>query len=77
MWIMIVTFLFYSDLERGAAIESVEFSSKSTCEAASAAYLADLKPVADTLNADIISKREVGELRGPAGVVISAICVAQ
>ena len=80
MWVMIVTFLFYGGVDRGGflpAIESIEFSSKPACEAARAAYLADLKPIADELNADTVSKREVGDWRGPGGVVISAICVAQ
>jgi hypothetical protein len=80
MWVMIVTFLFYSSVDRGdfsPTVESIEFSSKPACEAASAAYLGELKPVADELNADIVSKREVGEWRGPGGVVISAVCVAK
>ena len=80
MWVMIITFLFYSDVERGnfsPAIESVEFSSKANCEAARTAYLTDLKPIADELNAAITSQREVGDWRGPGGVVISAVCVAQ
>ena len=68
MWVMIITFLFYSDVERGyfsPAIESVEFSSKATCETARTAYLVDLKPIADELNASITSQREFGDWKGP------------
>ena len=80
MWVMIITFLFYSDVDRGhfsPAIESVEFSSEATCEAAKSAYLGDLKPIADELNAAIVSQRDVGDWRGPGGVVIAAVCVAK
>ena len=80
MWIMIITFLFYSDIERGhfsPALESMEFESKETCEAARTAYLADLKPIADELNEVIASKREIGDWRGPGAVVIAAVCVAK
>ena len=80
MWVMIITFLFYSDVDRGyfsPAIESVEFSSKATCEAARTAYLGDLKPIADELNASIEGLRGVGDWKGPGGVVIAAVCVAK
>ena len=80
MWIMIITFLFYSDVDRGnfsPAIASVEFSSKGTCEAAREAYLGDLEPISDELNAAIASKREIGDWRGPGGVVIAAVCVVK
>ena len=80
MWIMIITFLFYSDVDRGnfsPAIESVEFSSKGTCEAAKAAYLGELEPISDELNAAITSKRDIGDWRGPGGVVIAAVCVVK
>jgi hypothetical protein len=80
MWVMIITFLFYSDVDRGnfsPAIESVEFSSKATCEAARAAYLGDLEPISVELNAAIASKRDIGDWRGPGGVVIAAVCVAK
>jgi len=80
MWVMIITFLFYSDVDRGnfsPAIESVEFSSQKTCEVAKTTYLTDLSPIADELNAAIESKREIGDWRGPGGVVIAAVCVAK
>ena len=72
MWVMIVTFLFYGGVDRSGfspAIESIEFSSKPACEAARAAYLADLKPIADELNADIISKRKLATGEGPEGLL--------
>jgi len=77
---MIITFLFYSDVDRGnfsPAIESVEFSSKGTCEAARVAYLGELEPISDELNAAITSKRDIGDWRGPGGVVIAAVCVVK
>ena len=80
MYVMIITFLFYSDPTVGhfsSTVESVLFSSKTSCEAARSAYLSDLKPIADELAASIDSEKSVGGIRGPTGVVISAICVAQ
>ena len=80
MYVMIITFLFYSDPTVGhfsPAVESVQFSSSTSCEAARSAYLTDLKPIADELAASIDTQKSVGDIKGPTGVIISAICVAQ
>jgi hypothetical protein len=81
MYVMIITFLFYSDpAGRGQfspAVESVLFKSKESCETARSTYLSSVSPIADELAAAINNEKSVGDLRGPAGVVISAICVAQ
>jgi len=81
MYVMIITFLFYNDPVAlghfSPAVESVLFKSQASCEAARSAYLANLSPIADELAVAIGNEKSVGNLRGPAGVVISAICVAQ
>ena len=80
MYVMIITFFFYSDPTVGhfsPAVESVQFSSKTSCEAARSTYLSDLKPISDELIASIDSQKSIGEIKGPTGVMISAICVAQ
>ena len=49
--IMIVTFLHYAVVGHfSPALESVEFTSKESCEHARAAYLAELTPLAARLN---------------------------
>jgi len=80
MWVMMITFLSYSDPTLGRfspAVNSVQFKDKASCEAARIAYLAELKPIADRLNAAIKDEADMGNIKGPHGVVISAICVAQ
>jgi hypothetical protein len=80
MWTMIITFLLYGDPSIGhfsPAVNSVEFKSKASCEAARTAYLAELKPIADALNASLKDQEAGGSLKPPNGVVISALCVAQ
>ena len=80
MYIMIITFLFYGDPAKGqfsSSVESVLFSSKESCETARSSYLSGFTPIADELTAVIKDGQSVGDFRGPAGVEISAICVAQ
>ena len=80
MYVMIITFFFYSDPTVGhfsPTVESVQFSSKTSCETARSTYLSDLKPIADELTASIDTQKSVGDIKGPTGVMISAICVAQ
>jgi hypothetical protein len=81
MYVMIITFLFYNDPVAlghfSPAVESVLFKSQASCEAARSIYLEKLNPIADELASAIDNEKSVGNLRGPAGVVISAICVAQ
>jgi hypothetical protein len=80
MWIMIITFLAYGDPAIGAvfapAVTSVQFSSKETCEAAREQYLKDFKPIQEQMAKSIEGKMEAGQLNGPNGAIITAICVA-
>jgi len=80
MWIMIITFLLYSDPTQGRfspAVNSIAFSSKNTCEAARDVYLAELKPISEQINKSANENIQLGVVRAPNGVIISAICVAQ
>jgi len=80
MWVLILTLLFYTDPAAGKfspAISSVVFKSKGTCEAAKSAYIAEFKPIADHLNQIARDEVNVGQIKGPTQVVVSAICVAQ
>ena len=80
MWVMIITFLMYgspAEFRFSANVTSVEFSSKSTCENARAEYLKDLDPITKELRGAIEDKNSVGEIQLPAGVIISALCVAK
>ena len=81
MWLLIITFLSYRDPTAVGSfsvdIESVAFSSKASCEAAKASYLAEMKPTLDLLNSAIAAEKEMGNLRGPNAVNVSIICVAQ
>ena len=78
MYVMIITFLFYSDPTVGhfsPAVESVQFSSKTSCEAARSTYLSDLKPIADELTASIDTQKSIGDIKGPTGVTdIGDLC---
>ena len=78
MWIMVITMLYYGDPIQGhfsPAITSMEFKSKSSCEAGKKSYLDTMAPIAQSINRAIEDKRKVGEIRDPTGVVISAMCV--
>ena len=81
MWLMIITFLSYRDPTAignfSVDVESIAFSSKTSCEAAKASYLAEMKPTTDLINAAIEAEKEMGNLRGPNAVTLSIICVAQ
>lgn len=80
MWVLILTLLFYSDPAEGKfspSISSVVFKSKGSCEAAKSADLSEFKPIADRLNKIASDEAKVGQIKGPAQVVVSAICVAQ
>ena len=80
MWLMIITFLLYSDPTQGRfspAVNTAVFSSKSSCESAREVYLAELKPIADQINKAATANIDLGTVRAPNGVIISAICVAQ
>ena len=66
MWLMILTFLSYRDPTAigsfSVEIESVAFSSQTSCEAAKASYIAEMKPITDLLNAAIEGEKQVGNL---------------
>lgn len=77
MWIMVITFLFYGDPVTGnfvPEIGSVEFRTKKSCEAAKTAYLSSLQNVTDQINRAIEDELKVGELKGPNGLILSAVC---
>jgi hypothetical protein len=78
MWILMVTFLAYGDPALGRflpTVNSVEFSSKATCEAAARQYSALMTPTIEQFNASIAHELNAGELRGPNGVILSTLCV--
>jgi hypothetical protein len=79
MWIMMITFLLYADPEIGAmfspTVTSVQFSSEERCKAAREEYLKDLNPVREAIERTLGEKEKAGELNGPNGVIISALCV--
>ena len=80
MWILILSMLYYGDPASGRfspAIAVMQFKNKSNCEAAKAAYLAEMRPVFDTLNSVMKDEKNVGEIKGPNGAILSVICVAQ
>ena len=80
MWVMIITFLLYSDPTQGRfspAVSTALFSSKGSCESARDVYLAELKPIADQINKSANENISLGIIRAPNGVIVSAICVAQ
>jgi hypothetical protein len=80
MWIMIITFLFYGNPPTGhfsPAISNMEFSSKTSCEAARTAYLSGFNDIAIELNNAIRDEKSIGQLKGPNGVVVSALCTAK
>ena len=78
MWIMLVTFLHYAVVGHfSPALESVEFTSKESCESARTAYLAELTPLAARLNDAIKEELKSVLMKPPNGVIISAICVAK
>jgi hypothetical protein len=56
------------------AIHSVEFSTKSACQAARDAYLQELEPIITELNAAIKDAKDVGDIKSPAGIVITGQC---
>jgi hypothetical protein len=78
MWILLVTILFYGQPGSGhsnAQFGSVDFQSEATCNAGRQAYLAEVKPIADRMNNYIADETQVGNVRGPTGVFVSAVCV--
>ena len=77
MWMLIITLLHYGHPAVGKfapAVTSVEFSSKDACENARVGYESAFKKVSDELNKAIADELAVGQLRGPNGVIISALC---
>jgi hypothetical protein len=80
MWIMVITFLFYGNPVTGhfsPALSSIEFSSKATCEAARTTYLSGFNDITAELNKAIMDEINMGQLKGPNGVVVSALCTAK
>ena len=79
MWTLIITILFYGDPVVGKfspALSTAQFKSKNKCEAARTAYLSEVKPTVDQLNTAISDEKKVGQIKGPNGVLLSAICVS-
>jgi hypothetical protein len=77
MWVMLITFISYGGTAvwLSVSLSTAEFSSKATCEAAKTAYLAQFKTTTDDLTKYIQDQRDVGQLRGPNGVLATAVCV--
>ncbi|MBB3658481.1 hypothetical protein FHX15_003728 [Rhizobium sp. BK650] len=80
MWHLIITVLFYGDPSTAtfnAALESVAFSSKAKCEAARVGYRKELGPIAKAVEQEVEAEKQVGQIKGATGLLVSAICVAQ
>jgi len=56
-------------------VESIEFTSTDNCETARTAYLEMYRPVAEKITLAIEDERAAGQLRGPTGFDVQAICV--
>ena len=77
MSILLITFLMYGHPAQARfvpAIHSVEFSTKSACEAARDAYLRNFEPVVAELTTAIADSKSIGELKSPAGVIVNVQC---
>lgn len=81
MWILIITFISYGDpgslRDASFHVESIEFTTGEKCESAKAAYLTAYLPVTANVNKAIEEERSAGQLRGPNGFDIQAICVSK
>lgn len=79
MWILIITFLSYGDpgslRDASFHVESIEFTTNESCESARTAYLETYRPVTEKMTRAIEEERSAGQLRGPTGFDVQAICV--
>jgi hypothetical protein len=77
MWIMIITFIVWSELQESgstATIATAEFSSKASCEAARTAYLGQVKQITDPFN-DLANNRWKQGSAGRHAIECTALCV--
>ncbi|MBQ0820945.1 hypothetical protein KBI52_12080 [Microvirga sp. HBU67558] len=77
MSVLIITILMYGHPSQARfvpAIHSVEISTKNACQAARDAYLRELEPIVTELNAAIKDAKDVGDIKSPAGVIITGQC---